>query len=144
MKYKKRQEWFLDNEQELATIPSRILAMLIDIVIIVFIFYLIGKVFDWIGLGITNIKLINIFKKTIYDRILQRNGLDLMYDELERIYGSSEFLMISTPIFDSTYTKAIISVDLHCGSLCGQGNEFILEKQRGIWRIITVYYTWES
>ena len=61
MKYKKRQEWFLDNEQELATIPSRILAMLIDIVIIVFIFYLIGKVFDWIGLGITNIKLINIF-----------------------------------------------------------------------------------
>jgi uncharacterized RDD family membrane protein YckC len=61
MKYKKRQEWFLDNEQELATIPSRILAMLIDMVIIVFIFYLIGKVFDRIGLGITNIKLINLF-----------------------------------------------------------------------------------
>jgi hypothetical protein len=88
--------------------------------------------------------IVRVFKKTIYDRIHQRNGLDLMYDELERIYGSSEFLMISTPIFDSTYTKAIISVDLHCGSLCGQGNEFILEKQRGIWRIITVYYTWES
>ena len=61
MKYKKRQEWSLDNEQELATIPSRILAMLIDMVIIVFIFYLIGKVFDRIGLGITNIKLINLF-----------------------------------------------------------------------------------
>jgi uncharacterized RDD family membrane protein YckC len=61
MKYKKQQEWFLDNEQELATIPSRIVAMLIDIAIIVFIFYLISKVFDWIDLGITNIKLINIF-----------------------------------------------------------------------------------
>jgi uncharacterized RDD family membrane protein YckC len=61
MKYKKRQEWFLDNEQELATIPGRILAMLIDILIIVSIFYLIGKVFDRIGLGITNIKLVNIF-----------------------------------------------------------------------------------
>lgn len=61
MKYKQRQEWFLANEQELATIPSRILAMLIDIVIIVFIFYLISKVFDWIGLGITNINLRNVF-----------------------------------------------------------------------------------
>jgi len=61
MKYTKRQEWFLDNEQEIATIPSRILAMLIDAVIIVFLFYLMGKVFDWIGLGITNIKLVNIF-----------------------------------------------------------------------------------
>ena len=61
MKYTKRQEWFLDNEQELATIPGRILAMLIDILLIVFIFYLIGKVFDWIGLGITTIKLVNIF-----------------------------------------------------------------------------------
>jgi len=61
MKYKKRAEWFLDNEQELAAIPNRILAMLIDVVIIVFIFYLIGKASDWIGLGITNIKLVNIF-----------------------------------------------------------------------------------
>ena len=61
MKYKKRQEYILDYEQELATIPGRALAMLIDVVIIVFIFYLIGKVFDRIGLGITNIKLVNIF-----------------------------------------------------------------------------------
>jgi len=61
MKYKKRAEWLLDNEQELATIQSRILSMLIDVAIIVFLFILIGKVFDWIGLGITNIKLVNIF-----------------------------------------------------------------------------------
>ena len=61
MKYKKRQEWFLEDELELATILSRILAILIDIVIIVFIFYLIDKVNDWIGLGISNIKLVNIF-----------------------------------------------------------------------------------
>ena len=61
MKYKKRQEWFLDNEQELATIPRRIFAFLIDLVLVVFIFFLISKVFDWIGLGITNIKLTNVF-----------------------------------------------------------------------------------
>ena len=40
MKYKKRQEWFLDNEQELATIPSRIFAMLIDMLLILIIFYI--------------------------------------------------------------------------------------------------------
>jgi uncharacterized RDD family membrane protein YckC len=61
MKYKKRQEWFLDNEPELAPVSSRIFAMLIDIVIVVFIFYLIGKVFTWIGIGITDINLTNIF-----------------------------------------------------------------------------------
>ena len=61
MHYKKRQEWFLDEEQELATIPSRALAMLIDVVIIVFLFIFIGKVFDWNDIGITNIKLVNIF-----------------------------------------------------------------------------------
>lgn len=61
MKYKKRAEWLLDNEQELATIQSRILSMLIDVAIIVFLFILIGKVFDWIDVGITSIKLINVF-----------------------------------------------------------------------------------
>jgi uncharacterized RDD family membrane protein YckC len=61
MKYKKRQEWFLGNEQTLATIPSRILAMLIDLVIIFLLYRLIDKAFDWIGIGITNITLTNIF-----------------------------------------------------------------------------------
>ena len=61
MKYTKRQEKFVDSEQELASIPGRILAMLIDVLLIILIFYLIGKVFDMLGLGITNIKLVNIF-----------------------------------------------------------------------------------
>ena len=61
MKYKRQQEWFLDKEQELATIPGRILAISIDLIIIVLIFIFIGKIFDWIDLGITNIKLTNFF-----------------------------------------------------------------------------------
>jgi uncharacterized RDD family membrane protein YckC len=59
MKYKRQQEWFLDKEQELATIPRRMLAISIDMIIIVLIFFFIGKIFDWIDLGITNIKLTN-------------------------------------------------------------------------------------
>jgi len=61
MKYKRRQEWFLKKEQELATIPGRILALSIDLILIVFIFMFIGKISDWIGLGIANIKLTNFF-----------------------------------------------------------------------------------
>jgi len=78
MKYKKRQEWFLDNEQELATIPIRIFAMLIDIVIIVFIFKLLGKSFDWIGLEITNIKLINIFHIEIEAKNMSETKIQIL------------------------------------------------------------------
>jgi uncharacterized RDD family membrane protein YckC len=61
MKYKRQQEWFLDKEQELASISGRILAISIDLIIIVLIFFFIGKIFDWIDFGITNIKLTNFF-----------------------------------------------------------------------------------
>jgi len=77
MKYKRRQDWFLDNEQELATIPSRILAISIDIVIIVFIFSFISKVFDWIGLGITNIKLVNFFHIEIEAKNMSENNIQV-------------------------------------------------------------------
>ena len=61
MKYQKRQEWFLDKDLTLATIPIRSMAIMIDFVIIILLFFLIGKITDWIDLGITNIKLVNIF-----------------------------------------------------------------------------------
>lgn len=77
MKYKKRQEWFVDNEPELATIPSRILAMLIDVAIIILIFYLVGKVIDRIGPGITNIKLVNIFHIEIEARNMSETKIQI-------------------------------------------------------------------
>lgn len=75
MKYKSRQEWFSGNELTLATIPSRIVAILIDFVIIFFIFYLLDKIFDWIGLGITNIKLNNIFHVDIEAKNMSANKI---------------------------------------------------------------------
>lgn len=77
MKYKRRQDWFLDNEQELATIPSRILAITIDLIIIVFVFSFIGKAFDWIGLGITNIKLVNFFHIEIEAKNMSENNIQV-------------------------------------------------------------------
>lgn len=75
MKYKSRQEWFSGNELTLATIPSRILAILIDFVIIFFIFYFVDKLFDLIGLGITSIKLNNIFHIDIEAKNMSENKI---------------------------------------------------------------------
>ena len=77
MKYKRRQEWFSDNELTLATIPSRIIAIMIDFVIIFFIFYLIDKIFDLVGLGITNIKLTNIFHVEIESKNMSENKIQV-------------------------------------------------------------------
>jgi len=75
MKYKSRQEWFLGNELTLASIPSRIIAILIDFVIIFFLFYLIDKIFDLAGVGITNIKLTNIFHIEIESTNMSENKM---------------------------------------------------------------------
>ncbi len=77
MKYKERQECILDNEQELASIPGRILAMLIDLAIIVVIFSIIDKAFDWIGLGITNIKMTNIFHIDIEAKNMNEGNIQI-------------------------------------------------------------------
>ena len=61
MKYQKRLEWVSEEDLTLVTIQSRSMAILIDFIIIFIIFFLIGKITDWIDLGITNIKLVNIF-----------------------------------------------------------------------------------
>lgn len=75
MKNKSRQEWFSDNELTLATIPSRLVAILIDFVIIFFIFYLIDKIFDWVGFGITKINLTNIFHIDIEAKNMSENKI---------------------------------------------------------------------
>lgn len=53
MKYKKRQEWLAYSRPTLASIPSRLIAMVIDLVIIYLILYSILKLSVWLGLDIT-------------------------------------------------------------------------------------------
>ena len=55
MKYKKRHEWFLHHEQTLASVVQRIAAMVIDIVLIILLFFLIAKIFEWLGFEINHI-----------------------------------------------------------------------------------------
>lgn len=69
---------------------------------------------------------------------------DSGYVLLKKTYGSSDFIKISTPLFNENLTKLILSVDYHCGGLCGQGYFFVMAKENDKWRIVETFGTWES
>ncbi len=77
MKYLTQQEWFPGNKIVLATFPRRAIAIIVDFLIIILIFYLICKMFTWIGLGITNIKLTNIFHIDIEARHMSEQNIQV-------------------------------------------------------------------
>jgi hypothetical protein len=66
------------------------------------------------------------------------------YKTLKKIYGSSCYILVSTPIFNEDFTKLIIFIDYQCGPLWGQGSEFLLIKKDGKWRLIAERGTWVS
>jgi uncharacterized RDD family membrane protein YckC len=78
MKYKKRQEWSLDSEQTLATISSRLIAMLIDFVVITLIFYAIGSLSEWLGLEIDKVTMNNLFHFEIEAKNYSENEIELI------------------------------------------------------------------
>jgi uncharacterized RDD family membrane protein YckC len=78
MKYKKRQEWFLDTEQTLATIPSRLIAMLIDLVIVFLIFNAIIEVSVWLGLKIDSFEWKNFSHVEIESKNYSENEINLI------------------------------------------------------------------
>jgi uncharacterized RDD family membrane protein YckC len=59
MRYKKREESFLGVEPTLATIPARFIAMMIDLGVIMLIFYLIFILLKWFSFKIDHIELMN-------------------------------------------------------------------------------------
>ena len=77
MEYSAQQEWFSAREIELATIPARSIAILIDFLTLFIVFYLIDKTFGWIGLGITKINLTNIFHIEIEARNMSENNIQI-------------------------------------------------------------------
>jgi hypothetical protein len=55
-------------------------------------------------------------------------------------FGEGCFIEISTPIFNSTFTKLIITIKKHCGPPDGEDYNFILEKLNDKWRIMEGKY----
>jgi hypothetical protein len=66
------------------------------------------------------------------------------YNFIKAKYGSPCFIIVSTPVFNSKYTKVIISIDYRCAPLAGQGFEFVLEKRGGKWNLIDENVIWVS
>jgi hypothetical protein len=73
-------------------------------------------------------KIIEIFKTNLWD-------LEKAHKEIERIYGSKCFLEVSTPIFNSNFSKVLLTLESNCDSVIEeQNNCFILEKKDGKWK----------
>lgn len=103
---------------------------------------------------ITEIKFEEIFRNddSLMDgfKILRadynHNKLKEAYNKLEKTYGSGCFISVSTPIFNSSYTKAILFINYCCEpntrgrNSCG--SQLILEKEKGKWRLIDDDLRW--
>jgi len=92
----------------------------------------------------SNMIKVPIITKTKFLKLFQDSGIAVGYERMRRIYGTSNYVSISTPVFNSSFTKVIISINYYCGPLCGNGYEFVLEKKKGIWRISSKNVTWKS
>lgn len=88
--------------------------------------------------------IIPVISRLEFNTIFNDSDLDVGYDKLFEKYGSSCFIQVSTPIFNSDCTKMIISISYMCGPLWGYGSLLVLEKKHGNWRIIDDYETWVS
>jgi len=78
------------------------------------------------------------------DSLFEKQDISDSYDSIEKKYGASRFLKVSTPIFNENKDKLLISIDYYCGPLCGQGYVLLLEKKNGDWAVIKEWGTWES
>ena len=87
---------------------------------------------------------LRLASKEQFEKIFEQDDMYEAYQSIKKAYGTNNFIIVSTPVFNSSYSKAIISIDYHCGPLCGQGYKFVLEKKNGKWKIIDEFYTWES
>ncbi|HEV8079762.1 MAG TPA: hypothetical protein VGP43_03550 [Chitinophagaceae bacterium] len=65
---------------------------------------------------------------------------DSSFENIARI----GFLEFTIPKFNAAKTKAVIYLNFYCGSKCGTGDIFILEKLNNNWIVIKDYGTWIS
>lgn len=52
---------------------------------------------------------------------------------VSEMYGAKCILSVSTPAFDSTYTKALITYTINCGSIDATEHLLVVLKQNNIW-----------
>jgi len=78
------------------------------------------------------------------DRLITRDTAT-GFDQFWKTYPNSTGLLILSRVgFDATKTKAFLTAAQICGPLCGYGYTFVLEKQRGGWKITDEKQLWIS
>lgn len=83
---------------------------------------------------ITQEKLHSIFNDDSY------NG----WDSIENQYNCSSYSTVSTPVFNEDKSKMIITVEIECGPLCGNGYVYVFLKQSDAWIKIYSKLIWIS
>ncbi len=76
-------------------------------------------------------------------KVVRRNR-NKGFNLIKASYGTSCFIEVSTPVFNSNFTKVILSIDYQCGPKSGQGYKLLLEKKRGKWWLVAEVGTWVS
>lgn len=85
------------------------------------------------------------FSNVILDSVFRTNGdLSGAYDILESKYHASSFIRISNPLISEDGNKMLFDIETYCGSQCGGGVTYLVEKKNGKWRVISSFGTWIS
>jgi len=82
--------------------------------------------------------------KLKFKEIFYKKDKTVSYETLKKLYGKRCYIMVSTPVFNSKYSKAILSISYCCGPGQQEGFEFILEKKNEKWKLIEEIGTWKK
>jgi hypothetical protein len=76
--------------------------------------------------------------------LFQKCTIDSAYKFLQNSYNCHSFIKISIPLISRDGNKMLFDIETYCGSLCGEGMTYLLEKKNRKWRIIFSKQGWIS
>lgn len=81
---------------------------------------------------------VKIIKDRKVSRLFKKYNNDKAWEIVHKRYCKT-YYNFSKPIFNKSYTKGVIYIDMHCGGLCGHGGTYIIEKKNGVWNIVSSF-----
>lgn len=93
--------------------------------------------------NLSNVKLPNFKPRCIYIRFISNDSLRAVgLWEFEKVFKVRDRVSVSNIILIGN--RAIVEVNRMCGSLCGDGSLYFLEKRNGKWIVVTRMPLWIS
>lgn len=78
------------------------------------------------------------------DRYISKNPDIDFWEYFRKKYNSRSILIISLPLFSIDENTILITVNVHCGRLCGGGNIYVFKKIKGKWTTVFSENKWIS